>query len=130
MFKKNLVILLNVMKKDIHPKLNKECVVTCACGNTFTTMSTLPSITVEICSACHPFYTGQSKFVDTEGRIEKFSKRLKVAEERKKAADELKSSKKSKKKGDDFKEVSLKEMLKKAKDEEEISKKPSDSKEE
>ena len=130
MFKKNLVILLNVMKKDIHPKLNKECVVTCACGNTFTTMSTLPSITVEICSACHPFYTGQSKFVDTEGRIEKFSKRLKVAEERKKAADELKSSKKSKKKDDDFKEVSLKEMLKKAKDEEEISKKPSDSKEE
>lgn len=118
------------MKKDIHPKLNKECVVTCACGNTFTTMSTLPSITVEICSACHPFYTGQSKFVDTEGRIEKFSKRLKVAEERKKAADELKSSKKSKKKDDDFKEVSLKEMLKKAKDEEEISKKPSDSKKE
>jgi large subunit ribosomal protein L31 len=107
------------MKKDIHPKLNKECIVTCACGNTFTTMSTLPSIKVEICSACHPFYTGQAKFVDTEGRIEKFSKRMKVAEEKKKKTEELKSSKKAKQKGDEqFKEVSLKEMLKKAKEEE------------
>ena len=107
------------MKKDIHPKMNKECVVTCACGNTFTTMSTLPSITVEICSACHPFYTGQSKFVDTEGRIEKFSKRLKVAEERKKEADLVKKSKASKKKGPgESKNLSLKEMLKKAKEEE------------
>ncbi len=112
------------MKKDIHPKLNKECVVTCACGNTFTTISTLPSITVEICSACHPFYTGTAKFVDTEGRIEKFSKRLKVSEERKKKADEIKISKRSKKKGaEGFKEVSLKEMLKKAKEEEEKTKK-------
>ncbi len=112
------------MKKDIHPKLNKECVVKCACGNTFTTMSTLPSITVEICSACHPFYTGQSKFVDTEGRIEKFSKRLKIAEEKKKSVDELKSSKKAKNKGKgEFREVSLKEMLQKAKAEEEKGKK-------
>jgi large subunit ribosomal protein L31 len=122
--KKNPVILLNVMKKDIHPKLNKECVVTCACGNTFTTISTLPSITVEICSACHPFYTGQSKFVDTEGRIDKFSRRLKVAEEKKKVADEMKAVKKSKKKGlGEYKEVSLKEMLQKAKAEEESTKK-------
>lgn len=112
------------MKKDIHPKLNKECVVTCACGNTFTTISTLPSITVEICSACHPFYTGQSKFVDTEGRIDKFSRRLKVAEEKKKVADEMKAVKKSKKKGlGEYKEVSLKEMLQKAKAEEESTKK-------
>ena len=112
------------MKKDIHPKLNKECVVKCACGNTFTTMSTLPSITVEICSACHPFYTGQSKFVDTEGRIDKFSKRLKIAEERKKAVEELKTSKKAKNKNTgDFKEMSLKEMLQKAKAEEEKGKK-------
>lgn len=122
--KKNPVILLNVMKKDIHPKLNRECVVTCACGNTFTTISTLPSITVEICSACHPFYTGQSKFVDTEGRIDKFSRRLKVAEEKKKVADEMKAVKKSKKKGlGEYKEVSLKEMLQKAKAEEESTKK-------
>jgi large subunit ribosomal protein L31 len=107
------------MKKDIHPKVNKECVVTCACGNTFTTMSTLPSIKVEICSACHPFYTGTAKFVDTEGRIEKFSKRMKIAEEKKKKIEETKSSKKSRKTGtQEFKEVSLKEMLKKAREEE------------
>jgi large subunit ribosomal protein L31 len=116
------------MKKDIHPKLN-TCVVTCACGNTFTTTSTLPAITVEICSACHPFYTGQSKFVDTEGRIDKFSKRLKLAEEKKKTADELKVTKASKKKGPQAsKEVSLKEMLKKAKAEEERAKKESEEK--
>ena len=122
MNKKNPAILHNAMKKDIHPKLNKECEVTCACGNTFTTISTLPSIKVEICSACHPFYTGQSKFVDTEGRIDKFSRRLKIAEEKKKVADELKSVKKSKNKGSgEYKEVSLKEMLQKAKAEEEKS---------
>lgn len=121
---KNPVILLVVMKKDIHPKLNKEVVVTCACGNTFKTMSTLPSITVEICSACHPFYTGQSKFVDTEGRIDKFSKRLKLSEEKKKKAEELKKTKASKKKGPEgSKSLSLKEMLNKAKAEEEKAKK-------
>ncbi len=59
------------MKSDIHPKYH-ECVVTCGCGNTFTTRSTKPKINVEICSACHPFYTGKQKFVDTAGRVEKF----------------------------------------------------------
>lgn len=116
------------MKKDIHPKLNMDCVVTCACGNTFVTTSTLPSISVEICSACHPFYTGQSKFVDTEGRIEKFSKRLKLAEEKKLRADIIKKSKKKKATGE-TKEVSLKEMLNKAKAEEEKNKKPENSEE-
>jgi large subunit ribosomal protein L31 len=120
--KLNPDILSAVMKKDVHPKLNKECVVTCACGNTFVTTSTLPSISVEICSACHPFYTGQSKFVDTEGRIEKFSKRLKLAEEKKLKADAIKKSKK-KKTTTETKEVSLKEMLGKAKAEEEKNKK-------
>lgn len=109
------------MKKDIHPKLNNDCIVTCACGNTFITSSTLPSISVEICSACHPFYTGQSKFVDTEGRIEKFSKRLKLASEKKQKAEDIKKSKK-KKSAVETKEVSLKEMLNKAKAEEEKKK--------
>lgn len=114
------------MKKDIHPKLN-TCVVTCACGNTFTTTSTLPSMTVEICSACHPFYTGQSKFVDTEGRIDKFSKRVKLAEEKKKKADEFKTTRSSKKKGPEAsKEISLKEMLQKAKAEEDKANKESE----
>jgi len=60
------------MKADIHPKYEKV-VVTCACGNTFETRSTLPNeIRTEICSACHPFFTGKQKLMDTEGRVEKF----------------------------------------------------------
>ena len=60
------------MKKAIHPKYYDDCQVTCTCGNSFVTGSTLPQIKVEICSACHPFFTGEMKFVDTKGRIEKF----------------------------------------------------------
>lgn len=62
------------MRADIHPNYG-ECTVTCGCGSTFKTRSTTDSINVEICSACHPFYTGQQKFVDTAGRIEKFRRR-------------------------------------------------------
>ncbi|MEN8150283.1 MAG: 50S ribosomal protein L31 [Planctomycetota bacterium] len=62
------------MKADIHPKY-VECQVTCGCGETFTTRSTKKEIKVEICSACHPFYTGRQKFVDTAGRVEKFLRR-------------------------------------------------------
>lgn len=62
------------MKQDIHPKYI-ECKVSCACGNTFETRATRPTISVEICSACHPFYTGKQKFVDTEGRVERFQKK-------------------------------------------------------
>ena len=59
------------MKKGIHPTYVPAKVV-CACGNTFETRSTIPEIRVEICSACHPFFTGRQKIVDTEGRVEKF----------------------------------------------------------
>ncbi len=62
------------MKKDIHPEY-VECKVTCACGNTFTTRSTKKEIRIEICSQCHPFYTGKQKFVDSAGRVEKFRKK-------------------------------------------------------
>ncbi len=62
------------MKQGIHPEY-KEAVVTCACGNTFTTMSTLESIHVEICSRCHPFFTGRQKLVDTAGRVERFRRK-------------------------------------------------------
>lgn len=62
------------MKKDLHPNV-VECIVSCACGNTFTTTSTKESIRVDICSACHPFYTGSERQVDTAGRIDKFKKR-------------------------------------------------------
>jgi large subunit ribosomal protein L31 len=97
--KEKVDTISRLMKKGIHPKLNTECVVTCACGNTFTTISTLPSIQVEICSACHPFFTGQRKFIDTERRIDKFTKKLHLAEEKKQKADELKAAKAKKKTG-------------------------------
>jgi large subunit ribosomal protein L31 len=59
------------MKKDIHPKY-VECAVTCACGSTFTTRSTIAKMKLDLCSQCHPFYTGKQKIVDTEGRVERF----------------------------------------------------------
>ena len=62
------------MKKDIHPIYHYNTKVTCACGNTFITGSVLTSINVPICSKCHPFWTGTQKFVDTEGRVEKFQR--------------------------------------------------------
>ncbi len=62
------------MKKKIHPKY-VECNVTCGCGETFATRATRPEIRVEICSKCHPFYTGKQKLVDTAGRVEKFERR-------------------------------------------------------
>jgi large subunit ribosomal protein L31 len=62
------------MKQDIHPTYNK-ITATCVCGNTIETGSVLNAISVEICSACHPFFTGQQKMIDTEGRVDKFNKR-------------------------------------------------------
>lgn len=62
------------MKKDIHPNYNK-CIVTCACGNTFETGSTQKELRVELCSKCHPFFTGKQKLVDTGGRVERFKRR-------------------------------------------------------
>lgn len=62
------------MKKDIHPKYT-TCQVICACGTTFETRATKPEIKVEICSACHPYYTGKQKFVDSEGRVDRFMRK-------------------------------------------------------
>lgn len=62
------------MKPDIHPRYI-TCEVTCGCGATFTTRASVPTLNVEICSACHPFYTGKQKFVDTAGRVEKFQRK-------------------------------------------------------
>ncbi len=63
------------MKNEIHPTYYAEAVVTCVCGNTFKTGSTRKELRVDICSACHPFYTGKQKNMDTEGRVEKFRKK-------------------------------------------------------
>ena len=63
------------MKTGIHPDY-VECQVHCSCGNEFTTRSTVPSLRVELCSECHPFFTGKQKLVDTGGRVERFNRRL------------------------------------------------------
>lgn len=63
------------MKKDIHPQYYPKAKVSCACGNTFTVGSTKPEIQVEICYACHPFYTGKNVLLDTAGRAERFKSR-------------------------------------------------------
>ncbi len=63
------------MKKDIHPNYQK-CIVTCACGETFETRSTVSEMKVDICSKCHPFFTGKQKLVDTGGRVDKFKRRM------------------------------------------------------
>ncbi len=68
------------MRQDIHPKY-QECTVTCACGATFTTRSTISSVKIDICSQCHPFYTGKQKFVDTAGRVDKFLRRYGKSEQ-------------------------------------------------
>lgn len=67
------------MKADIHPTYYAHAVATCACGATHTVGSTVEVISVEICSACHPFYTGQEKVLDTTGRVDKFKKRAALA---------------------------------------------------
>jgi large subunit ribosomal protein L31 len=63
------------MKKDIHPTYYADATVTCVCGNTFKTGSTVKELKVDICSNCHPFFTGKQKLIDTEGRIERFRKK-------------------------------------------------------
>jgi len=64
------------MKREIHPKYYSKAKIKCICGNVFTVGSTKPEINIEICSNCHPFYTGKDKVIDTAGRIERFKKRL------------------------------------------------------
>jgi len=72
---------LRKMKKEIHPKYHKTAKVICACGNEFETGSTLKEIKTELCSMCHPFYTGKQKLVDSARRVEKFQNKLKASKE-------------------------------------------------
>ena len=64
------------MKKDIHPTFYRNTVVTCSCGNVFTTGATKQALRVELCNKCHPFYTGEQRIVDTEGRVERLRRRF------------------------------------------------------
>ncbi len=81
------------MKEKIHPTWFPEARVHCACGNVFQTGSTLKDISVEICSACHPLFTGQQKFIDTAGRVDKFNQRMAAAEKKKAEAAERQRAK-------------------------------------
>jgi large subunit ribosomal protein L31 len=67
------------MKTGIHPEY-VECTVQCACGNTFQTRATKPNLHVEVCSACHPYFTGEQRIVDTAGRVERFKRRYGIKE--------------------------------------------------
>lgn len=98
------------MKKTIHPKWYPEAVVSCACGNKFTVGATKPELKVEICAKCHPFFTGEMKFVDTMGRVERFQAKQKSAEAQ---ADVLAAKKKKKQERIESlrNQKSLKEML-------------------
>ena len=66
------------MKDNIHPKYYVEAKVSCSCGNTFVTGSTRPLLKVEVCSQCHPFFTGEKRIVDTAGRVERFKRRYDI----------------------------------------------------
>jgi large subunit ribosomal protein L31 len=63
------------MKEKIHPEFYEDAVVVCSCGNTFITGATKKELRVEVCSKCHPFFTGEQRIVDTEGRVERFKRR-------------------------------------------------------
>ncbi len=100
------------MKKDIHPKYYENVKVTCSCGNTFTIGSTIESIQVEICSKCHPFWTGAQKFVDIERRVDKFKKKQEIGDAaREKRISKLKE-KIQKEKARETAPQSLKDILK------------------
>lgn len=66
------------MKEKIHPKYYDEAQVVCSCGNTFTVGATKPTLKVEVCSQCHPFFTGEQRIIDTAGQIERYHKRFKI----------------------------------------------------
>jgi large subunit ribosomal protein L31 len=85
------------VKEKIHPNWHPEARVHCACGSTFTTGSTMKDISVEICSSCHPLFTGQQKLIDTAGRVDKFNQRALAAEQKKKEAAQRKADKDAKK---------------------------------
>jgi large subunit ribosomal protein L31 len=95
------------VKANIHPQYYSDAKVTCACGNTFTVGSTKPTIHVDLCHKCHPFYTGVQKFADTEGNIQKFEKKQKVAAA-KQAVIKVRKEEKAK---EEFRPKTLREML-------------------
>ncbi len=105
--------IASYMKAKIHPKWF-ETKVTCACGNTFTVGGTVPEIRVEVCSVCHPFYTGQMKFVDTAGRVDAFKERMKKVEKKVSKTDKRKLKREKKIKEEQARPESLAALRKAA----------------
>ena len=87
------------MKSDIHPKYYDKAKVTCSCGASFEVGATVPELKVEICSACHPLYTGNKKFVDTAGRLDRFKTRLEKSQKMQEQAKKRKAAKKIRQEG-------------------------------
>lgn len=102
---------IHSMKADLHPTWYSNAKVTCACGNTFVTGSTLPAIRVEICSNCHPFYTGQQKFVDTLGQVERFQKKTKESEVKREVKQKIIFARSQKQVEEKKEKPSLKDLL-------------------
>ena len=98
------------MKQGIHPQYFDDAKVSCVCGNTFTTGATVPEIRVEICSNCHPFFTGEMKYVDTLGKVERFQQKQAKAKQIKAQKQEVVKLREERKRPE-----SLKEMLELAK---------------
>jgi len=93
------------MKPNIHPQYFDETKVTCVCGNAFTTGSTVPEIHVEVCSKCHPFFTGEMKYVDTLGRVDKFQKKQDAAKKHVETKVKQVAEKEERKRPDSLKEM-------------------------
>lgn len=111
--------IMRLMKTGIHPTWCPSAQVTCACGNSFTVGSTKPAIAVEICSRCHPFFTGEMKFVDTMGRVERFAHRQAAAVARGHVSKKMKKvlKKRQEEEEEARRPKSLKEMLDRVKSE-------------
>lgn len=99
------------MKTNIHPTWYKEAKVLCACGNTFVTGSTIPEIHVQICSKCHPLFTGQAKLVDTLGQVDRFVKKAEVSKIKQAERRRILEARKSKLTEQKKERPSLKELL-------------------
>ena len=114
-----------LMKANIHPNW-QDCTVTCACGNTFLTRATVATMQVDICSKCHPFFTGEERFVDKQGRIDKFKQKVIVSQkklEEQKAKEIEKLAKKNTAAQTAEEKRSFKQILNQAKREQELAEK-------
>lgn len=96
------------MKQGIHPKLYTDAKIVCSCGNSFTTSSTKEEIRVEVCYKCHPYFTGEHRFIDTKGRVDRFQKKQETAQ---KMQQTLGTTKKDKRKEEDREPKTLQELL-------------------